>query len=36
MLRLDLLQANQVASGIDAADQRALALLEQARRRWMR
>lgn len=28
-LRLDLLQANQVASGIDAADQRALALLEQ-------
>ena len=29
MLRLDLLQANQVASGIDAADQRALALLSQ-------
>ena len=28
-LRLDLLQANQIASGIDAADQRALALLEQ-------
>ena len=28
-LRLDLLQANQVASGIDAADQRALALLGQ-------
>ena len=29
VLRLDLLQANQVASGIDAADQRALALLTQ-------
>ncbi|MBP7624764.1 MAG: hypothetical protein KA763_12395 [Xanthomonadales bacterium] len=29
MLRLDLLQANQVASGFDAADQRALALLSQ-------
>ncbi|MBK6725989.1 MAG: hypothetical protein IPG63_01815 [Xanthomonadales bacterium] len=28
-LRLDLLQANQVAAGIDAADQRALNLLEQ-------
>jgi len=28
-LRLDLLQAQQVAIGIDAADQRALALLEQ-------
>jgi hypothetical protein len=28
-LRLDLLQANQVAAGIDAADQRALKLLEQ-------
>lgn len=28
-LRLDLLQADQVASGIDAADQRALALLSQ-------
>lgn len=28
-LRLDLLQANQVVAGIDAADQRALKLLEQ-------
>lgn len=36
-LRLDLLQANQVAAGIDAADQRALNLLEKSvPRRWMR
>ena len=33
-LRLDLLAANQVASGLDAADQRALALLAQRGQRF--